>query len=192
MNSELPIRVLGIAGSLRHASHNGALIRAAAELSPPSVTFDVFEGLEGIPVFNDDMSTSAPPAVADLRAAIKTSQGVLIATPEYNRSVPGTVKNLIDWLSIGDDKEGLTGRPVAVTGATTGPWGTRIAQVTLQQMLVSVGAYVLPSPSLYIPHAETVFDADGQLVDPTTADRLADLVASLERWVRVLSAFEAA
>lgn len=192
MTTQPPVRILGISGSLRQASHNSALIRAAADQAPASVEFEVFEDLDRVPVFNDDLGGSPPEAVMSLRRSVGTSDGVLIATPEYNRSVPGVVKNLIDWLSVSEPSEGLTGRPVAVTGVTTGPWGTRIAQVTLQQMLVSVGAFVMPSPSLFIPQAETVFDDAGRLIDETTAERLTELVLSLERWVRLLAAYQAA
>ncbi len=192
MNDQTPIRILGIAGSLRKASYNRALLDAAASLAPRSINLEMFDRLNEIPVFDDDLSGQPPAGVTALRKSIALADGILIATPEYNRSVPGVVKNLIDWLSVSEDGDGIDGRPLAVTGTTTGPWGTRIAQVTLQQMLVSVGAFVLPSPSLFVPQADTLFDGEGHLTDPTTAGRIVELLESFERWIRVLGEFAAA
>ena len=191
MNDQAPVRIIGIAGSLRKDSYNRALLDVAASLVPDSIDLQVFDRLGEVPVFSEDTEHS-PMGVAALRRAISAADGVMFATPEYNRSVPGVVKNAIDWLSVSEPSEGLGGVPVAVVGATTGPWGTRIAQVSLQQMLVSVGACVLPSPSVFIPRADTLFDDDGTLRDQTTAERLGELLESFEKWIRLLGEFAAA
>jgi chromate reductase len=111
---------------------------------------------------------------------------VLISTPEYNQAVPGVVKNMIDWLSLGDPPESLQGKPVAVTGITTGPWGTRLAQTMLRQMLVSSQAILLPQPFLYLRGAESLFDDNGKLRDDNTRQRLGELVVALGDWVGLL------
>ena len=180
------LRILGVAGSLRRGSHNRALLRAAARLAPESITIEVYDGLETVPVFNEDLESAdgQPPGVVSLRHALDRSDGLLIATPEYNQSVPGVVKNMIDWLSREDD---LSGRPVAVIGASTGPWGTRIAQTLLRQMLLSVQAMVMSDPTLFVPHVEGLLDAGGELVDPGTARRLEQVVSSFGEWIRLVS-----
>ncbi len=177
-----PRRILALAGSLRRQSHNKALLRAASLLAPESATIDVFDGLEMVPVFNEDLEGDGqePAGVVRLRQEVLGSDGLLIATPEYNQSVPGVVKNMIDWLSRG---EGLSGRPVAVIGASTGPWGTRIAQTLLRQMLLSVQAVVMPAPTLFIPNVETILDARGEINDPDTLERLESVVAAFADWI---------
>ena len=178
------MRILGIAGSLRRDSHNRALLRAAAELAPESVTVEVYEGLETVPVFNEDLETDPPQGVTSLRRALARADGLLIVTPEYNQSVPGVVKNMIDWLS---REEVLSGLPVAVIGASTGPWGTRIAQTLLRQMLLSVQAAVMSDPTLFVPHVEALLDDDGRLVDEQTSQRLERVVSSFADWIRLVA-----
>ena len=149
--------------------------RKAQARSQPGVGHEDVEGL------------GEPPGVGDLRQALADTDGLLISTPEYNQSVPGGVKNLIDWLSRGETHEGLGGRPVALTGATTGPWGTRIAQTQLRQMLTSAGALTLPHPMLFISHVGKRIDRNGELVDPDTLERLGELVAALAEWTHLLA-----
>jgi chromate reductase len=187
MSLARPLRILAIPGSLRRSSHNLAVVRATVGLAPPGTEITVYDRLAEIPVFNEDLETPAggPAGVTDLRAAVSTSDALLISTPEYNQSVPGAVKNLIDWLSRGDDSEGLAGRPVAITGATTGPWGTRISQTLLRQMLASTGAVVMPQPMLFIPHVDTLIDSTGEIAEPEIRRRLADLVTALADWTRL-------
>jgi chromate reductase len=119
-----------------------------------------------------------------LRHAVARSDGLLLATPEYNQSVPGVVKNMIDWLS---REEAFSGLPVAVIGASTGPWGTRIAQTSLRQMLLSVQAVVMSDPTLFVPHVETLLDGDGEMTDPQTSRRLRRLVSSFADWIRLVT-----
>ncbi len=183
--TDRPLNILAIPGSLRKESYNKSLLRAAAEVAPPTVEVTVFENLDLVPVFNEDLEQShrLPEGVTLLHQAVAASDGVIIATPEYNQSVPGAVKNMIDWLSRSEPGDGLGGRPTAVLGATTGPWGTRIAQTSLRQMLASAGAPVMPQPTMFVARAASLFDADGYLVDPETRDRLARLVGSFGEWV---------
>jgi chromate reductase len=183
-NGQRPVRILGIAGSLRRDSHNRALLRAAARLAPEGVAIEVYDGLETVPVFNEELEAESPQGVVSLRQALRRADGLLLATPEYNQSVPGVVKNMIDWLSREDDLPGL---PVAVIGASTGPWGTRIAQTLLRQMLLSVQTAVMSDPTLFLPHVEALLDDDGELVDPETSRRLQSVVSSFADWIRLVA-----
>ncbi|MGH8912928.1 MAG: NADPH-dependent FMN reductase [Acidimicrobiia bacterium] len=187
--STRPLSILAVAGSLRRDSHNKALLRATSKLAPEGVTIGVFEGLEAIPVFNQDLEgvDGDPPGVIELRRALERADGLLIATPEYNQSVPGVVKNMVDWLSRGDPEQGLTGRPVAVIGASTGQWGTRIAQTLLRQMLLSAQALVLPHPTLFVARVEALLDAGGELADQETLGRLQEVVTAFADWIRLVS-----
>ena len=183
-DGQRPVRILGIAGSLSRDSHNRAMLRAAARLAPEGVTVEVYDGLETVPVFSEDLEAEPPPGVVSLRQALRRADGLLLATPEYNQSVPGVVKNMIDWISREDD---LAGLPVAVIGASTGPWGTRIAQSILRQMLLSVQAVVMSDPTLFVPHVEALLDDDGELVDPQTSRRLQGVVTTLADWIRLVA-----
>ena len=139
-------------------------------------------------MFNEDLEDAPddPPGVIWLRAALAATDGLLISTPEYNQSVPGVVKNMIDWLSRGESHQGLAGRPVAVTGATTGPWGTRISQNLLRQMLHSTQALVMPTPTLYVARVESLLDGQGRLADREVLSGVADLVSSFIDWIRLV------
>ncbi len=174
------VRILAVAGSLRSESYNRALLQAAADAPPPGVEVHVFARLREVPLFDEDAEHPPPPGVARLRREVAAADALLIATPEYNQSVPGVVKNMIDWLSRGEP--GLAGKPVAVTGATPGPWGTRIAQTVLRQMLLSCQALVLPAPTLFVRDAGALLDGDGRLQDAVTVARLRDLVEALAAW----------
>lgn len=183
-------RITAIPGSLRRESYNRSLAETAAELAPPGMSVTVYGSLDTVPVFNEDLEQPPPPGVLRLRKTVASSDGLLIATPEYNQSVPGVVKNMIDWLSRSDGPGGLAGKPVAVTGVTTGPWGTRIAQTLLRQMLASTQAVVLPQPTLFLRDAETLFGADRGLTDATTRHRLHELLVSFDQWIRLVSQVE--
>jgi chromate reductase len=180
-------RVLAIPGSLRRASYNRSLIAAAASLTPPHMSLTVYEALDTIPVFNEDLENPPPTGVARLREAVASSDGLLIATPEYNQSLPGVVKNLIDWLSRSGGPEGLVGKPVAVTGVTTGPWGTRLAQIQLRQVLTSTQALVLAQPTLFLRDAATLFDQSRNLIHMPTSRLLHEFLVSFDTWIRLVS-----
>lgn len=182
------LHILAIPGSLRRDSYNKALLRSAAELAPNGITIEVYEHLDEVPLLNEDVSDQGTPAgVESLRRAVASSDAILISTPEYNQAVPGVLKNAIDWLSLGEPHEGFEGKPVAVTGVTTGPWGTRLAQTMLRQMLVSTQAILLPQPFLYLREARSLFDETGRLTDATTRRRLSELVLALGEWVEQLN-----
>lgn len=180
------LRLVGVAGSGRSGSLNKVLVQAAAGMSPPGTSIDVFEGFADIPVFNEDLEQEVPEAVAELRTMISGAHGLLVSTPEYNQSIPGGVKNLVDWLSRSEG--GVAGLPVAVTGVTTGRWGTRIAQTLLRQMLLSTGALVLPQPQLFVANGADVFDSAGAIVDPDLHDRLEKLIVAFSNWIRLVGA----
>ncbi|MFL5864153.1 MAG: NADPH-dependent FMN reductase [Solirubrobacteraceae bacterium] len=174
------MRVLGISGSLRAASYNTALLRAAADVAPPEVTLDIYEGLEQLPPYNEDRDTVSPPAeVARLRTAVASADAILFATPEYNTTMPGQVKQVVDWASRphGPDSA-LWGKPVAAVGASVTDYGAMWAQDHLRKALGIAGARVLDR-ELAIAKAQDLFSAEGDLVDPEMRDRVADLVADL-------------
>jgi len=176
------LNVLALNGSLRAASYNGYLLRAAVEVAPSEMTIAGFD-LGGIPLYNADVQAAGEPGpVAALRAAIDRSGAVLIASPEYNYSVPGGLKNAIDWISRPPATSPFQRKPIAILGASTGPSGTMRMQVQLRTILQSVGAYTLPKPEFVLAHCRDRFDADGRLADPKTREHLAALLAALAEW----------
>jgi chromate reductase, NAD(P)H dehydrogenase (quinone) len=175
------LRILGISGSLRRGSHNTNLIRAAAELLPPGVELRVYDGLRDLPPYDADRDRDpVHPAVERLRREISGADGVLIATPEYNGSIPGFLKNALDWASRPFPDNALRGKPVVVIGASTGLFGAVWAQAELRKVLGIIGADVLDL-ELPVGQAEAAFAEDGQLVEPQQRAVLAELA-------RVLSA----
>lgn len=173
------MRVLGISGSLRRDSHNRALLRAAAALLPPGARLEPWERLAELPAYDEDVDTPlAPEPVRDLREAIAAADAVLIATPEYNASIPGALKNALDWASRPHAENPLRGKPVAVIGASTGLFGAVWAQAELRKVLSTIGAQVLDR-ELPVGQADAAFDADGQLADPALREALAAIVAEL-------------
>jgi chromate reductase len=172
-------KVLGISGSLRRRSHNTALLRAAAKLLPPGVELEIFEGLRELPPYDEDLDLEpAHPAVARLRAAIAGADAVLIATPEYNGSIPGVLKNALDWASRPFPDNALRGKPVAVIGASTGLFGAVWAQAETRKVLGLSGAEVIEG-ELPIGHADAAFAPDGGLVDPDQQAALAERADAL-------------
>jgi chromate reductase len=170
------MRILGLPGSLRRGSHNVALLRAAASLLPPGVELEVFDGLGEMPLYDADRDIEpAHPAVARLREAIADADAVLIATPEYNGSIPGVLKNALDWASRPFPESSLRGKPVAVIGASTGLFGAVWAQAETRKVLDVIGADVIDG-ELPVGQADTAFGDDGDLVDPDQRAALAELV----------------
>ncbi len=174
------MRILAISGSLRAASYNTALLRAAAELAPAGVELDLYPDLEALPPYNEDRDTDQPPAeVSRLRAAIDAADAVLIATPEYNTTMPGHVKQVVDWASRPHGPgAALWGKPVAAIGASVTDYGAMWAQDHLRKSLSLAGARVLES-ELAVAGAAQLFDENGRLTDPETRERLAELVTDL-------------
>jgi chromate reductase len=173
------MRILAISGSLRRDSHNTKLLRTAEELVPPDVDFDLYDELESVPPYNEDRDTEHMPlAVRRLRAGIEQADAVLIATPEYNASVPGQLKNAIDWASRPVRAGALWGKPVAVIGASTGMYGGVWAQAELRKILGTAGARVIDA-EVAVSRAHERFDADGRLLDDEIRDELREAVNSL-------------
>jgi chromate reductase len=171
------MKLLGIVGSLRPGSYNGQLMDAVAGMLPPGVELEVWDGLRSVPPFDEDReATSAPEAVADLRAAIAAADGVLFATPEYNGSIPGQLKNALDWASVPFEHNVLRNKPVAVIGTSTGMFGAVWAQAELRKVLGLIGARVLDRDTP-VPLAESAF-ATGSL-DPELGESVAATVVDL-------------
>jgi chromate reductase len=178
-----PLHILGISGSLRKGSYNSAALRAASELLPEDVTMEIFD-LSSIPIYNDDVREQGYPAtVQALREKIASADAVLIATPEYNYSVPGVLKNAIDWASR-PPSQPFDGKPVGIMGASPGVLGTARAQYHLRQMFVFMNGMVLNRPEVMIGAANTKFDANGKLTDAVTRDFLQKFLVSLAAWSR--------
>jgi chromate reductase, NAD(P)H dehydrogenase (quinone) len=174
-----PMKVLAIPGSLRRDSHNRALLLTAAELAPSHVDFELFEELKALPPYDqDDDLEPAPLAVARLRAAIAGADALLIATPEYNSSIPGQLKNALDWASRPLAANVLRDRPVAVIGASTGAFGAVWSQAELRKVLAAAGARVLDA-ELAVGHAQERFDEHGRLADPELRARLRGILDQL-------------
>jgi chromate reductase, NAD(P)H dehydrogenase (quinone) len=174
------VRVLGISGSLRRDSHNVALLRAAGELvEEAGAEFEVFEGLKAIPPYDEDDDVGdGPAAVAHLRQAIADSDAVLFATPEYNSSIPGVLKNAVDWASRPLATSPLRNKPVAVIGASIGLFGAVWAQAELRKVLGATGARVA-EVELAVGHAHEHLDSAGHPTDPTQQETLRDSVQVL-------------
>jgi chromate reductase len=173
------MKILGISGSLRRGSYNTSLLGAAAGLLPDDVEFELWGGLKAVPPYDEDDDTEeAPAAVAALRKAIAGVDGVLIATPEYNSSVPGQLKNAIDWASRPPATNPLRNKPVAVVGASTGAFGAVWSQAELRKVLAATGARVVEG-EVAVGHAPTRFDEDGRLVDENLLEQLEEVVAGL-------------
>lgn len=174
------MRVLGISGSLRRDSYNSALLRAAAGRLPGEVELVAFERLAEIPAYDADLeeSTDAPDAVADLRGAMRDADAVLVATPEYNHSIPGALKNALDWASRPGGESALNGTPAAVISASTGMFGGVWAQAETRKVLGALGGRVVKS-EFPVPHAQNQFE-DGRLeLTPEQSEALTGLVDEL-------------
>jgi chromate reductase len=176
------MRILGIAGSLRRDSHNRRLLRAAGEALPPGAELVEWDALAGIPAFDEDMELDPPASVRDFLEEIEGADALLIATPEYNASVPGALKNALDWASRPFPDNVLRDKPSAVIGASTGLFGAVWAQAEVRKALKASGAHVVDS-ELPVGMADGAFDADGGLADPELSARLADLLGDLAREV---------
>jgi len=181
-----PIRILGIAGSLRSESFNKAALRAAVSLSPADATIETFD-LAEIPVFNQDLDHNPPPPVAELKRRIREADAILLVTPEYNYSVPGVLKNAIDWASRPYGDNAWAGKPVAIMGASVGLFGTARAQYHLRQIFVYLDMHAVNQPEVMIGSAQERFDASGILTDDKTKELISKLLANLVNLTRKLA-----
>ncbi|MEY2535909.1 MAG: hypothetical protein QOF29_3819 [bacterium] len=176
------MRILGIAGSLRRGSHNRRLLRAAGDALPPGAVLVEWDGLAGLPAFDEDLETTPPADVQELLDAIEGADALLIATPEYNASLPGALKNALDWASRPFPDNVLRNKPSAVIGASTGLFGAVWAQAEVRKALKASGAHVVES-ELPVGMADGAFTDDGDLADPDLAARLREVLHDLVREV---------
>ncbi len=175
--------VCGIAGSLREGSFNRALLRTAGELARPGMELHVFDRVGDLPLFDQDVEAEGDPEpVAALKSAILGSDALLIASPEYSRSVTGVLKNALDWAARPPREPTLSGKPVAIMGASPGRFGTVNSQRTLREILRACGCHVMPRPELYVSGAGSLFDEEGRLEDEATRKRLRRLLEALPDW----------
>lgn len=176
-----PINILGIAGSLRRQSYNRSALRAARKLAPAGVTISIFE-LEGIPAFNEDDENNPPAKVVELKQQIRAADALLFVTPEYNYSVPGVLKNAIDWASRPYGDNAWSGKPAAIMGASIGNNGTARAQYHLRQIFVFLNVFPINQPEVMIGNAAERFDAQGNLTDEETRGYIRKLLEELVDW----------
>ncbi|MGH7530424.1 MAG: NADPH-dependent FMN reductase [Gemmatimonadales bacterium] len=176
--SSPPIRILGLAGSLRRESLNRAALRAAQELAAPDAVVEIFE-LDGIPLYNDDLWSAPPRRVLELKDAAWAADAILFVTPEYNYSVSGVLKNAIDWASRPQGDSAWQGKPAAVMGVSPGAIGTGRAQYHLRQCFVFLEMPALNQPEVLITHAAQKFDAQLRLVHDPTRARIRALIVAL-------------
>lgn len=171
-------KILGISGSLRRESYNSAALRAAAGLAPEGAIVETFE-LHDIPAFNQDEESNPPAKVTELKRRVREADAILFVTPEYNYSVPGVLKNAIDWASRPYGDSAWNGKPAAIMGASVGALGTARAQYHLRQMFVFLNVFAVNQPEVMISNAAQRFDAEGNLTDETTKDYIRQLLRSL-------------
>lgn len=179
------VKILGFAGSLRKQSYNRAALQAAVKLVSSGITLNTFD-LPGIPPFNQDQEREPPAAVRQFKLAISSADAILIVTPEYNYSVPGVLKNAIDWASRPYGESAWDGKPVGIMGASVGTIGTARAQYHLRQMFVFLNMFPLNQPEVMIASADQKFDQNGNLKDETTAQKIRELLEALADWTRML------
>lgn len=181
------VKILGIAGSLREKSYNRAALRAAQQLLPADASLEVFD-IAPITPFSEDQEKTPPGSVVAFKQKIRAADALLIATPEYNYSIPGVLKNAIDWASrpYGDSAWG--GKPVALMGVSVGKLGTARAQYHLRQVFVFLDMYPLNKPEVMIGPAGEVFDEQGQLKDERTREQIRKQLDALVKWTRRLAA----
>jgi chromate reductase, NAD(P)H dehydrogenase (quinone) len=171
-------KILGIAGSLRKASYNKSILRAAIGLAPQGMEIDTFD-IEGIPLFNQDLVNDPPERVKELKTRVREADGILIATPEYNFSVPGVLKNVIDWVSRANGENDWKGKPVAIMSASTGMIGGERAQLHLRQSFVYLDMRPINRPEVVVTFAPQKIDGDGNLTDEHTKEKIAELLKEL-------------
>ncbi|SMO44003.1 NADPH-dependent FMN reductase [Fodinibius sediminis] len=181
------IKILAFAGSLRSGSYNKAILRAAKKLAPKSMNIHIFD-LEGIPLYNADVEANGDPGrVMEFKEAIRRSDGLLIATPEYNHGVPAVTKNAIDWASRPAKNAPLNEKPVGILGASPGRTGSARGQSQLRQAFEFTNSYCMPQPEILVSLAHKKFDNDGALTDETTRKYLEKYLEALYDWINKFS-----
>ena len=185
-----PIRILGIAGSLRRNSYNRAALKAAQQLAPEDAVIDIFE-LDGIPPFSEDEERQPPAKVVEFKKRIREADAILFVTPEYNYSIPGVLKNAIDWASRPYGDSAWSGKPAAIMGASSGRFGTARAQYHLRQVFVFLNVLAINQPEVMISNAASEFDADGNFTNETTKKLIRQLLVNLTGWTRDLQKINA-
>jgi chromate reductase len=190
---ERSIHVAAISGSLREGSYNTGLLRAAAEVAPPEMHIEVFD-LHNIPMYDSALDNDAdrPTPVRALKRAIDEADAMLFASPEYNHSISGVLKNAIDWASRPAGRSPMAGKPAAIMGATTGIWGTVRMQEHLRDILTATGSPVVLKPHVLVASARKRFDEDGNLLDEQTREFIAQLMRNLAEEVRMRQAYHVA
>lgn len=178
-----PIRILGIAGSLRKKSYNRAALNAAADLLPEGATLEIFD-IDGLPGFNEEDEQNPQAKIVELKQKIRDADAILFATPEYNYSVPGVLKNAIDWASRPYGDNAWVGKPAAIMGASISFIGTARAQYHLRQSMVFLNMFPINQPEVMISNASERFDADGNLTDETSKKLIRQLLQNLVDWTR--------
>jgi chromate reductase len=183
------VKVLGIAGSLRDGSYNRMALATAVGLAPDGMTIEIYEGLGDIPIYNEDVKNAGIPApVAALTERIRAADGLYIVSPEYNHSIPGVVKNAIDWLSRVPDGQPFKDKPAAIMGAAIGPLGTSRMQYQLRQVLGCLEAHVLHRPEIFIGNAARKFNEQGRLTDDVALGLIKQQLEALKGWIERLRA----
>ena len=182
---ERQIKILAFAGSLRKGSYNKALVRAAVELAPENVKMEVFD-LEGIPPYNQDLESNPPQRVAEFKEKIRNADALLIASPEYNYSVSGVLKNAIDWASRPKADTPLEGKPVAIMSASTGRLGGARAQYHLRQSFVFLNMHPINRPEVMLSSAQDNVDANGKVTNEQTRQLIRQLLEALVEWTKRL------
>jgi len=180
-------KILGFAGSLRRGSYNRMLLRATLELLPEDTDLEIFD-LEGIPPFNADQETSPPEKVREFKKKITSADALLIVTPEYNYSVPGVLKNAIDWASRPYGDNAFEGKPVAMMSASTGMLGGARAQYHLRQTFVFLDMHAINRPEVFVTFAKEKFDEQGRLLDDKAKELIRGLLSALVAWTAKLAA----
>jgi chromate reductase, NAD(P)H dehydrogenase (quinone) len=181
------VSILGFAGSLRKGSYNKAILRAALDMVPEGASLEIFD-LEGIPPFNQDLERDPPEKVREFKSRIRAADAILIATPEYNYSIPGVLKNAIDWVSRPYGDNALEYKPVAVMGASIGMLGTARAQYHLRQTFVFLNMYPVNQPEVMVAFADKAIDANGEVTNQMTKDKIRELLQALVAWTKRLRA----
>ncbi len=180
------IHVLGISGSLRNDSYNSALLRAAQNLAPDHMQIDIYDGIGKLPLYNQDMeSHELPQEVIDFKKHLLQADAVLFATPEYNYSIPGVLKNAIDWASRPYGEGAWQGKPAAIMGATMGNMGTARAQGHLRDILLCVDTYVMHRPEMLVGGAHEKIDAQGNLIDQDTITHMQNFLVSFQQHIQL-------